>query len=119
VPVLHAAEHIFLAMLEILVHTKDPAATTKYLKAPLRFDEGMLKTISLDELPAGWDADPPFSVSQLIGDAWALSNVSPVLRVPSAVVPEEWNYIIDPQKLSTAVAVGERHPCGFDPCLDK
>lgn len=120
VPMLYTAEHISLAMLEILVHTKDPIATTQYLKAPLQFDESsMVKTIRLDELPAGWDAEPPSSVSQSIGDAWARKKETPVLRVPSAVVPEEWNYIIDPSNLLAPITFGEVTPCRFDPRLDR
>jgi RES domain-containing protein len=50
----------------------------------------------LSDLPGGWNSEPPTSVSQSIGDAWVQSATHPVLSVPSAIVPEERNYLLNP-----------------------
>lgn len=116
-PMIYTAEHLSLAMLEILVHTKIPAATTDYLKVPLQLDESLVGTIRLDQLPSGWDANPPSAVSQSIGDEWSSTASTPVLRIPSAVVPEEWNYLLNPLHPDISFIPGEVTACRFDPRL--
>ena len=40
--------------------------------------------------------EPPTPASQSVGDAWVESGTHPVLSVPSAIVPEERNYLLNP-----------------------
>lgn len=47
-------------------------------------------------LPTGWHRMPVTAASRNFGDAWIKSSRSAVLRVPSAVVPEEFNYLLNP-----------------------
>jgi hypothetical protein len=47
-------------------------------------------------LQAGWDAIPYKTASQHFGDEWLDGQASVVLKVPSVVVPVEFNYIINP-----------------------
>jgi RES domain-containing protein len=44
----------------------------------------------------GWDAQPAGMVSLDFGDAWAAQQRSTLLRVPSVVVPEENNILLNP-----------------------
>ena len=48
-------------------------------------------------LPVGWDADPSGRASVQFGTAWLRSNASALLRVPSVIVPDEYNVLINPQ----------------------
>jgi RES domain-containing protein len=48
------------------------------------------------ELPAGWDAAMPSKASKDLGTKWAKSKKSAAISVPSAVVPKERNYLINP-----------------------
>lgn len=48
-------------------------------------------------LPPGWDARPPGPASIEYGTAWLTSKVSAVLVVPSVVVPQERNILINPR----------------------
>jgi RES domain-containing protein len=45
----------------------------------------------------GWDAEPPGRVSQQLGSAWADENETLLLEVPSIVVEEEANVLINPR----------------------
>lgn len=46
--------------------------------------------------PVGWDAIPEGQVSRQLGSAWLQSGRSALLRVPSVIVPEEFNVLINP-----------------------
>jgi RES domain-containing protein len=49
-----------------------------------------------DSLPVGWDAEPAGQVSVRLGTDWANGRASALLRVPSVIVPEETNVLINP-----------------------
>ncbi len=85
-----------LAALEMLVHLDDPndLAALKFVVIPVEVPEGCIGEAS--RLPRNWWMYPAPSSSARIGDAWIASGDSPVLRVPSAVVREEWNYLMNP-----------------------
>lgn len=49
------------------------------------------------QLPVAWDAIPAGRASVQVGSAWLSSNRSPILLVPSVMVPEEWAALINPE----------------------
>ncbi|NHZ83031.1 RES domain-containing protein [Massilia sp. CCM 8695] len=51
----------------------------------------------LDPLPGAWDAVPAGLSSRLAGDSWVASAVTALLEVPSVLVPEERNIVINPR----------------------
>lgn len=92
----YTAESISLAVLELLVQAGDRRRLAGYVCIPVTLQEADVTTLRSSDLPVGWDARPYTSVSQAIGDAWLESGDSPVLRVPSVVVPSESNYLLAP-----------------------
>ncbi len=56
----------------------------------------------------GWNADPAPPVSLDWGSRWATQGRSLLALVPSAVVPEEWNVLINPAHPDIALARAER-----------
>lgn len=52
--------------------------------------------------PVGWDALPAGMISVQLGEAWLLTKASALLVVPSVIVPEESNVLINPQHLDAA-----------------
>jgi len=50
----------------------------------------------LDPLPGGWDAIPAGLAARTTGDAWIASGDSALLLVPSVIVPDEYNVLINP-----------------------
>jgi RES domain-containing protein len=54
------------------------------------------RTETPGSLPVGWDADPASRASIQFGSAWIRSVASALLRVPSVIVPDEYNVLINP-----------------------
>jgi RES domain-containing protein len=52
--------------------------------------------VTLADLPRNWAAPEPASKLRDIGQHWLERGASVILKVPSAVVVEEWNYLLDP-----------------------
>jgi RES domain-containing protein len=95
VAMVYTAQSQSLAMLELLV--QDEPLRARYVMIPAGFPKG-LKVEGLDaaDLPKHWRAPEARAQLQALGDAWAKSKSSPVLAVPSAIIPEETNYLLNP-----------------------
>jgi len=99
IPVVYAAATRSLAMLEILVHMRNTQQTVPpipYMLFPASFDERLLEELPPSSLPADWDLEPPTDSTKSIGDAWVSAASSPVLSLPSVLVPETWNVLVNP-----------------------
>lgn len=59
----------------------------------------------LDPPPAGWDAIPAGLTSRTAGDAWARARDTALLLVPSVIVPDEYNVLVNPRH-DGAAAIG-------------
>jgi RES domain-containing protein len=57
--------------------------------------EAEYQKIQLDQLPNNWRNLQAYSQLQLIGSNWYKAQNSLLLEVPSAVIPQESNYIIN------------------------
>jgi RES domain-containing protein len=69
-------------------------------------------TLKIEELPS-LPADP--GVFRQIGDEWLQHNGSPALRVPSVLVPRQWNLLLNPDHpLFPAIQVIDQAPFAFD-----
>jgi RES domain-containing protein len=94
--VVYTAESVSLAALELLVHLHGSALLASYSVISVTFRSEWLRELGRRELPAGWNAYPaPLRLREL-GDAWIAARASAVLEVPSAVVPAEKNYLLNP-----------------------
>jgi RES domain-containing protein len=63
---------------------------------PVDFSPRLSQSIFIEDLPDNWQADPiPESVRK-IGDRWVQNQESVLLQVPSAIIPFEYNYLINP-----------------------
>jgi len=51
-------------------------------------------------LPQDWNLYPHPVSTQAIGDEWVARSASLLLRVPSVLVPESYNFLLNPQHLS-------------------
>ena len=95
IPVLYTAEHISLAVLEMLVNTnfKDYSIALDliYIKLP---EQQKIISIEQVRLKKNWQADHDYT--RYIGDALFKEKESLLVKVPSAVVQEEYNYLANP-----------------------
>ena len=124
VAVVYTAAHRSLSILEVLVHVKGGAGTgsgaisTPFYIYTISFDSALVEELRLASLPAEWNSEPPMAASQSLGDAWVLAASSPVLAVPSVIVPEERNYVLNPNHPRfPEVQIGSPIVCSFDPRL--
>lgn len=97
-PLLYASTSRALACLETVVHlTADPLPLNRYLvevSVPL---DAWKVAIELDLATlVGWDAVPVGKASLDWGTNWATGKSSLLARVPSIIVPEEVNVLINP-----------------------
>ena len=70
------------------------------------------------KLPETWRADPYSPESQGFGTDWIKAQRSVALRVPSVVVPGEFNYLLNPAHPQfSRIRIGQPEPFSFDPRL--
>lgn len=106
-----------LAALESLVHLNPPVAFP-FVIIPIGFDPALVETVALSGLPAGWNREPPPAFTQHLGDRWVEEARSAILEVPSALIPSEANYLLNPAHPNfKRVRVGKPIPFSFDPRL--
>jgi RES domain-containing protein len=78
------------------------------------------RTETPGSLPVGWDADPSGRASIRFGTAWIRSVATALLRVPSVIVPDEYNVLINPlHPDSRAIVAVEIRKWLYDPRLAK
>jgi RES domain-containing protein len=87
-----------LAALEILVHTaSDLLPRTRYVAIPADIpDDVPLEQFAVTDLPADWQTTPAPPTLRTMGMKWLQAGQTAVLRVPSVIVPFEWNYLLNP-----------------------
>ena len=83
-----------LAALEILVHLDGPARGFSLVRC--EFPESIVEVLPANALPRNWRASPAPSALAALGDGWVRRRSSTVLAVPSAVIPEERTYLLNP-----------------------
>ncbi len=97
IPVLYATQHISLAVLELVVNYNNSESPIKVDFHLLEFDMQSIKphVLTAASLKKNWNED--IAYTQFIGKEFLLSNLHVAMQVPSAVVPEENNYLINPR----------------------
>jgi RES domain-containing protein len=85
------------ALLEVIAHTEASSRLAHdYVFFEVRFDPNEhLLTVGPDVLPANWRVVPWPTSTQEIGTFWYGEQASVILKVPSAVVPRQHNYLIN------------------------
>ncbi len=98
---LYSAENVSLAKLEVAVHLDLDLLPDDYCLIEIELpDKAIIKTLELSGLSDDWDSIPHSESTQLIGDDFLDENKFLALKVPSAVVPQENNYIVNPNHAS-------------------
>jgi RES domain-containing protein len=111
----YASEHLSLAILEVLVHLQRPQAIGGFDVFEVTIPDGLVEHVDPRKLPKDWRTYPAPLALQLLGDRWAKELRSPVLRVPSAVVPEEHNLVLNPlHPKFTKLAIGKPRALNAD-----
>jgi len=97
VEMIYTSESRALAMAEVLVHLSLNQVPGDYKMICIDIPNSIkFKTISTKALPSSWHKFPHGSNTQSIGDEFIMNNTFCVLKVPSAVVYGDYNYLINP-----------------------
>ena len=114
-PIVYLAEHPALCLLEVLAHdieTGDLPRGYQWLKVELRRST----KVESVHLPQAWMTDP--TSTRTLGDRWLTSARTAVLRVPSVLTPESFNYLLNPAHRGARTArVVSACPYPLDPRL--
>ena len=111
----YVADSLALATLEVLVHGLTYSTLQNFVCIPAEIPFRLIGTLALDHLPPTWRDDPPPSALQEIGNQWFAEKRSAVLKIPSAVIPVEFNYVIDPHHPDfSKIKIGPAQPHAFD-----
>ena len=96
--VIYCSENISLCALELLAHTNGirPAGEFKIMEIEILNPVGV-KSIDTKELPENWQQLHSYSQTQLIGSDWYESKSSLCIKIPSAIIQSEYNYMINTQ----------------------
>ena len=93
---IYTADSLALATLEIMVHAIAYEDLLLFFYFQVRFSEDLVETIDSESLPRHWRKDPAPLSCKKFGDRWLASGPKPILKIPSVVLPEGCNYILNP-----------------------
>ena len=111
-PAVYAASYLSLAALEYLVHIDAEDAPDDLVALKISVpDDATELAYAPSSLPADWRQTPPPPQCQAIGSEWAKRGEALLLRVPSVLVPEESNVLVNPMHRDAVGVrlIGSRH----------
>ena len=111
--VVYMAESPTAALVETLVHLEVDSEDTPdfYTLLKISVPDGL--AIQPLDPPAGGEWKLNQALTRRLGDAWLASAEAPLARVPSAIAPETWNYLLNPEhpeaeQIEIAAVIKER-----------
>jgi RES domain-containing protein len=114
-PVLYTASSRALCLHELLVHLPGGYIPKNYSMVVLYIPDIIIRQISAHHLAKDWKAYPSDGSTINMGENILTENLFPVIKVPSAIIPEESNYLINPKHpLHKEVEVLDILPFSFD-----
>src|SRR4051812_2342880 len=115
--IVYLADHPASALLEVMVHLEVKAENMPDGFQLLKID--VPDDLAVDqpdegELSTNWKER--LSLTQKIGDAWLDQGSASLLRVPSAIVPETNNYLLNPRHADAPrIIIASAIRAAFDP----
>jgi RES domain-containing protein len=121
IPAVFTSAMLSLAALERFVHTDSDLEPTDLLAIPVEIrDDIASDVVEIDTLPGDWRTFPSPPALAEIGERWFRDASTPVLSVPSVVIPHERNFVLNPTHREFAqIVIGRSEPFSFDPRMWK
>ncbi len=116
VSIVYTSESRALCTAEIAVHTPLGLLPTDYEIITIELPDSIkIRTLAIKNLPSDWNSIPHSGSTQEIGDEFIRQNKTAVFKVPSAVVPGDFNYLLNPKHDDFAkVKIKKTEVFGFD-----
>jgi len=123
VPCVYFSTTLSLAILEVLVHTDSDLMPDDMVALRVEVADLAEEETALDDLPAEWLTEIGNADTQAFGGQWVKERRSPLLVLPSVVLPleadaPEKNVLLNPgHPAAQDIEVAELTPFSFDPRL--
>jgi RES domain-containing protein len=116
VAILYTAQSRALAFSELAMHLPFGIIPKDYYIISIQVPDNVTGLeLSMRDMPSDWRSNPHSDSTQKIGDQFIAEAKFLVLRVPSAVVPGDYNYLVNPRHpLSTEVRILDIESFEFD-----
>lgn len=117
--VVYCSAYLSLAVLETLVHIDQSKLGNRYVYFCVDIPDTLpVSSLTPEQLPSDWQNEPaPFSLMD-IGDNWIMLGKTVILVVPSAILPQENNVILNPNHRDFAsIQISLPEPLILDPRL--
>jgi RES domain-containing protein len=103
------------------VHLDEDMAPRSFVAIPADVPEdASITRIRIADLVAGWRTTPPLQSLAEIGARWLEAKYTLMLAVPSAIIPSDLNYLLNPlHPQFRRIRIGRPEPFTFDPRLRK
>lgn len=120
-PIVYCSGSLSLACLEVLVHAEAEELPSGLVAIPAEIPDSVkLQRLQAADLSADWRQYPAPESLQRLGLEWIQSGRSCVLSVPSAVIPIEENFLLNPLHPDFArIRIHPPQPFSLDPRLWK
>ena len=114
-PMVYLASSRSLAVLEVLVHVQTATLPSNFCIAELEVQSQTVFEVSPQILPADWQDPSPPQFLQELGDLFLTKKDFLLMKVPSVIVPQEFNYLLNPLHPSAStIKVIQSEPFVFD-----
>jgi RES domain-containing protein len=118
VQAVYTSSTLALAALELLPHLGTAPIPQGFVAIPVTVPAGVKIESLPSPLPKSWRTTPPPSSLAKLGDKWAEEAQTAILEVPSVVVPQEFNYLLNPAHPDyTKLTIGAPESFDYDPRL--
>jgi RES domain-containing protein len=116
VELIYAASSRSLACLENVVHRSQAGLTLVFNVMTIEVPDGLpIIRVKKDDLPHDWQNYDQMLFTQTIGEKWIREKQSAILAVPSSIIEEEINYLINPKHDDfNAIRLVKTEPFAFD-----
>ncbi|MGH7481835.1 MAG: RES family NAD+ phosphorylase [Longimicrobiales bacterium] len=116
---IYAASHLSLSAVEYLVHIDIEDVPDDLVALAIEVPDDVGEDVLVPgDLPVGWRETPAPPVCRAIGDGWLARKETLLLRVPSVLIPEEMNVLVNPtHPRAGAVRVTLTRSFVYDPRL--
>jgi len=113
---IYTSESRALCTAEVAVHLTLGSHAVGYVMMKILIPDDIIITeITSQVLPASWKTFPFISFTQKIGDQFVIDNKFSVMKAPSAVIPGDSNYLLNPRHPEFGkIQVIKKEPYEFD-----
>lgn len=113
--VVYASVTLSLAALETLAHAERSSVDRDWVAFSLSVPASRILELRSEDLPADWRDRPSSAGARAVGDAWLAQAASAALLVPSVLVPQERNMLLNPAHADFGeIEIGPATPFRFD-----